>query len=469
MTTSALPATDRTTGETVPATPPARAPAPPLSRYLVALVAVAVLPLLIVASVLIWREGVDERKATEAALQSTAQALSVAVDRQLTSYRRVLEALAASDMIDRRDFVSLHAYAKRVADLKGAIFISLFEPSGRQVFNTARVFGEALPDPFREAQPVPPDAPPRGDASSLRRVFTTGHASNSDLFYGLATGQLMFTVDVPVVRDGKVVYVMNAAFPPKLVTDLLTTDEDLKQVHTVVVDGRGFVVARWRDAERFAGVRVESDSLSLIAHGDLGSAFTRTLDGDLVFRSFARSPQSGWSTLVSIDAAYLQRQESRTWLIWGSGAVVALLLSLGLATWLARGLDGSIVRLAKAAGEDDAPSDYGLRSRELDRLRDALAAARHSRRAALQLRESALREEGRRVEAEAANREKDRFMAAVVHELRTPLSALANVGALLRAGVADSRVTDIVQRQVAQLARLVDDLMETSRINFGKF
>ena len=195
--------------------------------------------------------------------------------------------------------------------MKGAIFISLFEPSGRQIFNSARVFGEALPDPFREAQPTTGEVPPRGDASSLRRVFATGRASNSDLFYGLATGQLMFTIDVPVVRDGKVLYVMNAAFPPKLVTDLLITDEDLRDIHSLVVDGRGFVVGRSRDAEQYTGVRVQPDTLALIAHGDQGSTFTRTPDGEFMFRSFARSPQNGWSTLVSIDAAYLHRQQER--------------------------------------------------------------------------------------------------------------------------------------------------------------
>ena len=61
------------------------------------------------------------------------------------------------------------------------------------------------------------------------------------------------------------------------------------------------------------------------------------------------------------------------------------------------------------------------------------------------------------------------FMAAVVHELRTPLAALANVTTLMEAGSTDPRVAEIAKRQVGQLTRVVDDLLETSRLDFDKF
>lgn len=468
--TSALSPTNRAPAESAPAAPPPAPPSsPPLARYLVALVAAAIVPLLVVASVLIWRQGTDERASTEAGLQSTTHALSVAVDRQLLSYRRVLEALALSDMIDRGDFRAMHAYAGRVAEVKGAIFISMFEPGGRQVFNTALPFGAPLPDPFRDAVPAAGDALPVGDTTSLRRVFRTGKPSTSDLFVGLAARRTMFTVDVPVVRDGRVVYALNAAFPAELVTQLLTQDEDLSHARSMVVDGRGFVVGRWQDAQKYTGTRVHADTLAMLRSSQPEPAVVRTLDGEYVFRAAARSRVNDWVTLVSVDASQLRREQQGTWLIWGSAALVALLLSLLVAARLAGRLAHSIGNLAAAASTDAAPGDYGLPSRELDRLRDALVEAKESRAGALRALETALTAEARRTEAEAANREKDRFMAAVVHELRTPLAALSNVAALLKAGVADERVTGIVERQVGQLARLADDLLETSRVNFGKF
>jgi signal transduction histidine kinase len=467
--TTAASVTDRATDKPL-AAGEALVGSPPLSRYFIALVAVAILPLALVASLLIWRQAADERRATENTLQSTAHALSVAVDRQLLSYRRVLEALAASESIDRRDFAAMYAYAKRVADLKGAVFISLFDSDGRQLFNTARPFGAPLPDPYREAQPAAHDTLPFGDASSLKRVFATGQPSNSDLFVALATRRVLFTVDVPVIRDGRVLYVINAAFPPELVTRLLTQDEELKQVRSVVVDGRGFYVGRWQEAEKYAGQRARPETLALIRQSDTGSAFDLAADGEYEFRSFVRSHQTGWTTMVGVSAAKVRQDEKNTWLLWGSGALAVLLLSAGFAIRLAGRLDRSIRRLAEAAASDAmVPVDYGMPSRELDRLRDALVDSKESRAGALRALETALTSEARRVEAEAANREKDRFMAAVVHELRNPLAALTNVSALLKAGIADERVSGIVERQVGQLTRLVDDLLETSRVNFGKF
>ncbi|HKY91996.1 MAG TPA: ATP-binding protein [Nevskiaceae bacterium] len=75
-----------------------------------------------------------------------------------------------------------------------------------------------------------------------------------------------------------------------------------------------------------------------------------------------------------------------------------------------------------------------------------------------------------RVKAEAANRAKDEFLAVLGHELRNPLAPMVTVLDLLDAkmeqGVARER--DILRRQVTHLTRLVDDLMDASRIARGK-
>lgn len=433
------------------------------------LLAAAILPLLLVASVLIWHQAVDQRADTERALLATAQATSLAVDRQIASYGLMLEALAQSELLDRGDFASFHAYAKRVADAQGAAFVSMFDPAGRHLLNTARPYGAALGDPFNNPQPSVPGRPPAGDVSSLQRVFQTARPSNSDLFVGLTTQRVQFTVDVPVIRHGKVVYALNAAFAPDKVTELLANDLDTRRVRGAVVDRRGFIAGRWADAQRYVGVQVRPETLEMLASGESGSAFTHSVDGTYVFRVFVRSKVTGWATMVSIDAGDIRRAEMQTWMLWGSAGFAALLLSLLLASRLARNLARSIGRLADAASADAAPGDYGLRSSELDRLSDALRAAKESRDAALNAREGALRAEAQRVEAEAANREKDRFMAAVVHELRTPLAALANVTTLMEAGSTDPRVAEIAKRQVGQLTRVVDDLLETSRLDFDKF
>ena len=445
------------------------ASSPPLSRHLVLLVAIAVLPLLLVATVQIWRQGEDKRAAREESLHATARVLSVAIDRQLASYRVMLESLANSELVDRGDFAGFHAFASHAAEQQRIVSIALFDPSGKQIVNTRMLQGIPLPNPMISATTGTSTSVPTGDRETLKRVFATGWPRNSDLYYGLTVQQLLFTVNVPVVRDGKVKHVLSAALMPQLVTDLLASDPQLNEVRAVVVDRNGFIVGRWRDADKYTGVRLMPETLALLSQSESGKAVTRTVEGEHVFRAFVRSPQTGWTTLVALDAETLRAEERRTWLVWGSGALAGLLLSLVTAAAFARRLDHSIVALAQAAADDSNPPDVPLRSREIDRLHDALVKAKETRDVVMRAREAVLREEARRVEAESANREKDGFMAAVVHELRTPLAALNNIAAVVQSGVHDERLGPMLQRQVAQLGRLVDDLLETSRINVGKF
>lgn len=71
-----------------------------------------------------------------------------------------------------------------------------------------------------------------------------------------------------------------------------------------------------------------------------------------------------------------------------------------------------------------------------------------------------------------ADRAKDEFLATLSHELRNPLAPLRNGLEILRLTSADDdpheRVRGMMARQVDQLVRLVDDLMEVSRITRGK-
>lgn len=78
-----------------------------------------------------------------------------------------------------------------------------------------------------------------------------------------------------------------------------------------------------------------------------------------------------------------------------------------------------------------------------------------------------------RLEAERANRAKDEFLAIVSHELRSPLNALRGWGHLLGSTKTPDaslieRATQAIKRNVDHQARLIDDLLDTSRIMGGK-
>jgi CheY-like chemotaxis protein/nitrogen-specific signal transduction histidine kinase len=82
------------------------------------------------------------------------------------------------------------------------------------------------------------------------------------------------------------------------------------------------------------------------------------------------------------------------------------------------------------------------------------------------------REQTARAEAEAANRAKDQFLALLAHELRNPLAPIVNAAVLLRRPdalpVVVERAAGIVERQAKNLARLLDDLLDVSRITRGR-
>jgi PAS domain S-box-containing protein len=71
-----------------------------------------------------------------------------------------------------------------------------------------------------------------------------------------------------------------------------------------------------------------------------------------------------------------------------------------------------------------------------------------------------------------ANRSKEEFMALLSHELRNPLSPILNALSILRQMKTDDPIIEqagnIINRQVVQMVRLVDDLLDISRITKGK-
>jgi PAS domain S-box-containing protein len=114
-----------------------------------------------------------------------------------------------------------------------------------------------------------------------------------------------------------------------------------------------------------------------------------------------------------------------------------------------RGADGMIIGASKTA-------------------RDITSAKRLERERAELLE----REQAARADAELANRAKDEFLAMLGHELRNPLGAISSaVHVLEHAGGPNAhaaKARDVISRQTAHLARLVDDLLDVGRVMAGK-
>lgn len=166
--------------------------------------------------------------------------------------------------------------------------------------------------------------------------------------------------------------------------------------------------------------------------------------------------------------------------------LVASLLFAGLlATWLQRVVTQPILNVAAAARQVIETRDFSQRVPKTsgDEV-GVLVESFNVMLAEVGGRTTALEESNRSLEREmgerriaqeallAADKRKDEFIAMLAHELRNPLAPLRNGLEILRLAADDPvktrTVREMMQRQLNQMVRLVDDLLDVSRITSGR-
>jgi signal transduction histidine kinase/CheY-like chemotaxis protein len=144
--------------------------------------------------------------------------------------------------------------------------------------------------------------------------------------------------------------------------------------------------------------------------------------------------------------------------------VASLVVAALLSGWLQDAVTYPILEMARVSREVIEKRDYSLRAQkttedEIGELVDAY--------------NQMLGEIGKRTEElREADRRKDEFLATLAHELRNPLAPVRNALEILRIAGNDpekaAKAREMMQRQVSQMVRLVDDLLDVSRITTGK-
>ncbi len=181
----------------------------------------------------------------------------------------------------------------------------------------------------------------------------------------------------------------------------------------------------------------------------------------------------------------------------GSGIIIALLVlavatALALARRMQRSVSEPLLDLAETARRISSSRDYSIRAAATSR--DEIGVVVHSfnemldqiadRTTELSKANADLRrevDERKRVERDRiaalererdANRLKDEFLATLSHELRTPMNAVLGWARVLRSTSADDptreRGLESIERNARAQARLIEDLLEVSRIVTGK-
>ena len=189
---------------------------------------------------------------------------------------------------------------------------------------------------------------------------------------------------------------------------------------------------------------------------------------------------------VYLQASYDLASRMRDYLlILVTVLLASLLVAFLISLWLANSVTGPVRAVTDIARQVIDRRDFTLRAKRTTRDEigvlveafNTMLSEVGQRAAALEASNKALQqetEERRQAEAalRVADQHKDEFLATLAHELRNPLAPMVNAMGLLQAPNADAAITKrahgILNRQLSQMVRLVDDLLDVSRVTSGK-
>ncbi|MCY1648817.1 cache domain-containing protein [Caulobacter sp. SL161] len=248
-------------------------------------------------------------------LLTTARALNGAVDRQAATGISVAETLATDEALLAGDWAGFHARARRAMERRTG-WIVVADANGQQVLNTLVPYGRRLP----RIQRTPEET----------KAFLAGRSKVSDLLAGPVAGTPVITVGTPITVKGQF-YVLSYVVDAASFTSVFRQQRVPDTWVATLLDNRQQVIARSRLNEKFTGAQASADMTENLRHSAEGVNKSTSLEGVPTRVAYTRSPQTGWTLVVSIPRKELASTVNRSVAV-GTG-IFLLLLVLGL--WLA--------------------------------------------------------------------------------------------------------------------------------------
>jgi len=502
-----------------------------VSRHLLVVVLSALLPLLAVALVLSVLMVRDERAATERALLESSQRLSQAVDAELERSFAALAALSRSEPLQRGDLKAFYRQARDVRDgLRIWDNVLLLSPQAEHLLNLARPFGEALPPVpqpegaltvVRTGRPYVSDVIRGRVETDWLMYIAYPVVRDGEVRYviGVTMGYRYWSrwlVDrvpqgaIAGIVDGQYNLLARTQEPERFVgrpvqswyRDVLAAGARSGFARGPSVGGTDVVVAyhrsgasRWAvnvltpgavmDAPMKRVALYVSLALGLALFIAIGFSLTRARLIERVYRGSAErlheseakfrnithvSPAIVWTT----DERGLAFVNERWTELTGQPAERAL--GQGYVECVHPEDHQRLAPMRERARRTGEPYEGEIRYRSRDgqyrwhafRAVPAGGDLKHWFGCAVDVHEAREAREALR----EADRRKDEFLATLAHELRNPLAPIRNSlfllaqrpspDATLRAAQA------MMERQVAHMVRLIDDLLDVSRITRGR-
>ena len=407
---------------------------------------------LVLATITVRQEQAVFAEGAVARLRATMTATDVQVEGHITS----LEAVAASSLLEEGNFRRFHAEMARVLHAQPDWHdLVLAAPDGGTIASAARPYGDASPRPRLV------------DPAVVERVVRTKSKTVGGMAPVAGLDGRAITIAIPVRRAGEVRFVLAAVVRPESFTDLIEAQRLGENWVSGLVDADGRFIARIPPAPvEFAS----SGFRAAMARSAESWYRGASAEGKDVYSAHVKSAVTDWSIGLGIPAAEVTAGATRTAWIMGGGIVVAITLALLFAFWLGKRISEPVDAIAEAARDigRGEPVEAGEWQRVAE-LRDVGAALREAG-AAVREREMLMEREKRALEE--SDRAKDAFIAMLSHELRNPLASIVSAGDLLDSSEPGSEAARharaVIRRQSAHMGKLIDDLLDISRVVTGK-
>lgn len=428
----------------------------PLRRLLLRLAALGLLPVSLLGAWGVWSTVQSQRLDQQRTTLELSRALATAVELEIDATLRSLAVTARSPLLRDGDLRGFHEMVRQEAEAHPEwVALILADAQGRLLLHSALPYGN---HDVRATEPA-----------SLAQAIESGLPVVGSLSVG-PRGLAAFPVRWPVRVDGKVAYVLTAAVKPDRIMELVHKQRVPQSWVLSVFDGQGLRVARSKDHEKFLGGRASPMLRQMMASSpEEGVGLTRTLEGDEVYSGYTRLPSHGWTVAVGMPTAQTQATLWRNLGLYLLGILASVGIWLVLARRLAARIAHDIGAVRDKAVQLGEGRPVAVEHSGIEEVVD-MAQALHSASERLGETTRSLREalSG----ANAAGQAKDEFLAILGHELRNPLAPMLTALHLMDVKAAEDgstlRERQIMRRQLEHMRRLVDDLLDISRITRGK-
>lgn len=326
--------------------------APTIRQWLAMLLAAFIVPAAAAVATLSVHAYQRERAGIERANLDVARALMQAVDRELASATAAMQALATSPNLDRPDLRGFYDQATDLLHDRPGNVLLLLDHRLHQVVNTHLPFGVPLPM--------------HGNPVQLLRVIGSGRPGVSDLYVGPTVGRLLTSVDVPVVRRGRVEYVLSMQYFGERLGAILERQRIPPQANATIYDSTGRIIWRNRGSPADVGRHAGSALAAALVLEPEGIVDDTGPDGHRRITVFSRSALSNWTVAIALRRSDLNAAlwNALAWITLGAFASFAL--GLALVRMVSIRIEASIRALVQAAialgyGEPVAPPAANVR------------------------------------------------------------------------------------------------------------